>query len=125
MALLLVGLVIGLALGAYVLYPALPGSSAAGKNNQVQLNGKVSTSLFVATSIQFTGQASNRTIDTIVPVSSNGQFSVVVVGGISYSIDVYGGSYGDSCYSSLYIPSGVSTITPTIVCQPSNYQPLN
>lgn len=120
MALLLVGLVIGLALGAYVLSPALPSSSAAGKNDQVQLNGRISASSLVATSIEFTGQASNRTIDTIVPVSSNGQFSVVVVGGISYSIDVYGGSNGGSCSSNLYIPSGVSIVTPTIVCQPSS-----
>jgi hypothetical protein len=118
--LLLIGLVIGLALGVYVLDPAIPVGSGAGKNNQVQVNGEVSTSLFVAKIIEFTGRVSNATIDTTVPVDTNGHFSVVVVGGTSYEIDVYGASSGESCYSSLYIPSGVSTVAPTIVCQPSD-----
>ena len=111
----------GLALGAYVLNPAISTHPAGGKNNQVQVNGKFGLSLSGTNpSINFVGAGANTTINTTVPIDSNGQFSVVLVGGVSYQITVHGVStsvsYEGYCESSIYVPSGISTFTPTITC---------
>jgi hypothetical protein len=117
--LLLIGLVVGLALGIYALYPLVSPNPAAGKNNQVQVVGEVKLPSGVSNpTITFDAIGANTTIDTTVPIGSSGQFSVILVGGLSYQISVNGGnslgSEGYSCGSSIYVPSGVTTFTPTI-----------
>jgi hypothetical protein len=122
--LLLIGLVVGLALG-FVLYPTLLVAPAVGKNNQVQVSGTVqnvrySTLCFVNL---------NFTIETSAPINTvsgtyNGTYSVLLVGGQSYEV------FSDYCppvstvrsttsdYNPFYVPLGVTTFTENLVYAP-------
>jgi hypothetical protein len=105
-ATLIIGLIIGLALGVFVsVLFNLPSSfhTGAGVNNQVQVSGTVSE--IQTGTIQFDNlNATIRTSGQIV----NGHYSVLLVGGQSYSVTIYNGS---TYYYSKYIPLDVSTFT--------------
>lgn len=106
-----IGLVVGLALGVFVsILFNLPTSfhSGAGVNNQVQVSGTVYVWEKTGTqtgTITFSSVNRTNPIDTSAPII-NGQYTILLMGGRSYSVHVYGGGY-----FSLYVPLGVTTFT--------------
>lgn len=114
--LLLVGIILRVVLGVYVLSPALSQPGGAGRSNQVEVLGTLPSSVSGATSISFQGRTANGTsIDTSAQVDTSGHFTVVVLGGVSYQI--YAGGNGQTlCYSTLYVPTGTTTFAQTIAC---------
>ncbi len=80
--------------------------SGAGVNNQVQVSGTVSVTQ--TGTMHFTSYP-NSSIKSSVPIT-NGQYSVLLVGGISYNIEVTYPPYNHPDYT-LYVPLGVATFT--------------
>jgi hypothetical protein len=85
-----------------------------GTNNQVTVSGTVQNGVDGA-KLYFTNL--DGTIQTIATIT-NGQYSVLLVGGQSYAVDSYGfGStvdgkfYPQSNANNFYVPSGVTTFT--------------
>lgn len=113
-ALLLVGLVAGLALGTYVPLPAIyPSTTTSEYANQVAFTGTVMVQN--AQTVRFYHSETNTTVNTVAAVDSNSKVNVILVGGISYDLSIKS-SQGLSCSSSLYVPSGVSTFSANILC---------
>ncbi len=111
--LLVIGLVVGLAVGAYVLYPLVTPNPAAGKNNQVQVSGTVNARN--GTLLSFGNL--NQTIETTANVT-NGRYSVLLVGGQSYNVYLGGFpppvDWQDPDYTPFYVPLGVSAFTENL-----------
>jgi hypothetical protein len=105
---LVIGLVVGLVLGVFIsVVFNLPSSfhKGAGTNNQVQVSGSVQVTQ--SGTIGFDNL--NRTIETS-GIISNGEYSVLLVGGQSYDVYVYIPNDSYRTYS-LYVPLGVTTFT--------------
>jgi len=100
---LLIGLVVGLGIGIVIGDVVLSTHSGAGTNNQVQVSGTISEAQ--TGTIEFDNQ--NGTIHTTGQIT-NGEYSVLLVGGQSYSVEIYDIRYW---YYSIYVPLGVSTFT--------------
>jgi hypothetical protein len=103
---LVIGLVIGLVLGIFVsafFNLSSPVRTGAGVNNQVQVSGTVSVTQ--TGTIEF--NSLNGTIRTSASITNVG-YSVLLVGGQSYTVYVYS-SNGPNGYYSLYVPLGVTT----------------
>jgi hypothetical protein len=115
---LVIGLVVGLVLGVFIsVLFNLPSSfhKGAGTNNQVQVSGTIQETGII--SIQFISL--NGNISTSATVT-NGVYSVLVIGGQSYNVNLISstdgwqpnGQWGDIAKTlSLYVPLGVTTFT--------------
>ena len=110
-----IGLVIGLALGIFISVLFIsPIHLGAGINNQVQVSGTVSATQN-STTIEFVSL--NGTVTFTVPIT-NGRYSVLLVGGLSYNVHVkyyaWEGGWGwvltEKDYTT-FIPLGVTTFT--------------
>ena len=112
---LIVGLVLGVFVGVLVISPSgiLPIKSVVGTNNQVQVSGTVSYQY--VTSLVFIS-TSGTNVSSSAPVV-NGQYSVLLLGGQSYTVklwnpDEYAVGYGGyEVTLALYVPSGVTTFS--------------
>jgi hypothetical protein len=112
-----IGLVVGLVLGIFVsVIFNLPNSihTGVGVASQVQVSGTVPN----RTTGTLCFRNSNKTIETTALIT-NGEYSVLLVGGQSYEI-FYGSfpvswseSHGD--YNAFYVPLGVTTFTENLV----------
>jgi hypothetical protein len=107
---LIAGLVLGVFIGVMFISPSKTGTET---NNQVQVSGKVNYQF--VTSIIFTS-SSGTNISSSAPIV-NGQYSVLLLGGQSYTVqlwnpDKYAIGYGGyEATLALYVPSGVTTFT--------------
>jgi len=112
-AALLIGLVVGLALGIFISPTLLPKQTGTGINNQVQVSGTVPNR---TTILCFSNL--NHSIETTANII-NGEYSVLLVGGQSY--EVYNDHFPLSdpwyspAYNQFYVPSGVTTFTENLV----------
>ena len=112
-AALVIGLLIGLVLGIFISPNLLPKQNGTGTNNQVQVSGTISENQPSEIYFYSTSSVNGSSIQTSGPVT-NGQYSVVLVGGLSYSVTVsFTDTYGNSEENSytIYVPSGVTTFT--------------
>jgi hypothetical protein len=105
---LVIGLVFGVLIGSF-LFPNALNPTGAGTNNQVQVSG--TTQILQTGTIKFieTGYGTSL-IKTTAPIR-DGKYSILVVGGKSYTVYVEreeGTIAGDY---SLYVPEGVATFT--------------
>lgn len=111
---LVIGLVIGLALGIFISPILLPKQTGTGINNQVQVSGSISENQPSEIYFSSLGLVNGSRIQTSSLIT-NGQYSVVLVGGQSYTVYVYyqpvGNTYPTSKTYSIYVPSGVTTFT--------------
>jgi hypothetical protein len=111
-----IGLVAGLALGAFIGVVLISPNSifqpqGAGINNQVQVSGTI----HVTQTGKITFGRGNGVDDYgFIPITSgpivNGQYSVLIIGGETYTVEVYLNT-AQTWFYSLYVPSGVSTFT--------------
>ncbi len=112
-ALLVVVIIMGAIVG--ILSTNRPSANqGTGTNNQVSVSGTVQNGV-AGSKLYFTNL--DGTIQTIATVT-NGQYSVLLVGGQSYAVSSYGfGSivdgkfYPQSNANNFYVPSGVNTFT--------------
>jgi hypothetical protein len=112
-----IGLVIGLVLGIFVsVLFNLPSAfhTGVGVNNQVQVSGTVSNE----ENGTLCFRNLNQTIETTATIT-NGEYSVLLVGGQSYNI-YYNyvpriGLEAYSNYNPFYVPLGVTTLTENLV----------
>lgn len=105
----LIGLVIGLVLGIFVsIFFDFPSffHTAAGRYNQVQVSGTVSETLIGT--IKFSSL--DEEIETSVPIV-NSTYSILLVGGKSYTVRVHSAGPIAIFTGSLYVPLGVSIFT--------------
>ncbi len=103
---LIAGLMLGVFMGVLITSPSgiLPSKTGAGTNNQVQVSGTIEETGI--SSIEFTNL--NGTISSSAPII-NGVYSILLVGGQSYNVDLFE-QYGNEAYEfSLYVPLGVTT----------------
>ena len=103
---LIAGLMLGLFMGVLVASPSgiQPSKTGAGINNQVQVSGTIEETGI--SSIEFTSL--NGTISSSVPIL-NGVYSILIVGGQSYNVDLFEQNGKEAYEFSLYVPLGVTT----------------
>jgi hypothetical protein len=111
-AALVIGLLIGLVLGIFISPILLPTQTGAGSNNQVQVSGTVQETQ--TGTIGFSNSPETYRNSSVTPIQStsfiaNGRYSITLVGGHSYYVQVIYG-YISKSYS-LYVPLGVTTFT--------------
>lgn len=112
---LIAGLVLGVFIGVIFISPSgiLPSKNGVGTNNQVQVSGKVNYQFVTSIIFTSTGGTNISSSASIV----NGQYSVLLLGGQSYTVqlwnpDKYAIGYGGyEATLALYVPSGVTTFT--------------
>ena len=112
---LIAGLVLGVFIGVIFISPSgiLPSKNGVGTNNQVQVSGKVNYKFVTSIIFTSTGGTNISSSASIV----NGQYSVLLLGGQSYTVqlwnpDKYAIGYGGyEATLALYVPSGVTTFT--------------
>ena len=111
---LVVGLIVGLVVGVFIGVLFISSTTGAGTNNQVTVSGTVQNGVD-GHKLYFTNL--DGTIQTIATIT-NGQYSVLLVGGQSYAVSSYGfGSivdgkfYPQSTANNFYVPLGVTTFT--------------
>ena len=109
---LIVGLAVGCLAGTLFISPLLNAGTGAGVNNQVQVSGSVNGKQ--TGTITFTNSTTyylphDNDIYTSAKIV-NGQYSVSLVGGESYTVVIESPNYSND-YQSLYVPSGVNKFT--------------
>jgi hypothetical protein len=110
-----IGLVVGLVLGIFISPILLPRQTGVGTNNQVQVSGTVPTH-----GIYYLCFSSiDRSIETTANVT-NGEYSVLLVGGQSYKIfnnyfPSNDAAWNEPDYNQFYVPLGVTTFTENLV----------
>jgi hypothetical protein len=113
---LIAGLVLGVFIGVLVISPSglLPINAGTGTNNQVKVSGTVPNK--ASGTIYFANL--DETLKTSASIA-NGKYSVLLVGGQSYTAysedRTYPTTYNYITYNDFYVPSGVSTFTENLV----------
>jgi hypothetical protein len=117
-AALVIGLLIGLVLGILISPTIQPtqndngGNPNMAPNTQVTVSGTI-TNIDQYVQVTFTQIVFvnlNQTITSSAQISASGAYSILLVAGQSYLVQIED-SGGDSSTASLYVPTGVTTFT--------------